>query len=118
MGGWEVDAGVEDGEVVECKGDGFDDEWEGGEFRERWGAVGCVVVAGMGVEFSAERGEGREIVFVGVEEVRDGEGAGHCFEHGSLDRGEWDGRFALGRRVESPGGGWGLMVRRERGGWC
>lgn len=54
-GGRKVDAGVEDGEVVEGEGDGFDDEGEGGEFW-RWGGSGCGV--GVSVEGSAEGGQG------------------------------------------------------------
>ena len=41
----------------------------------------------MGVEALAEGREGGEVDFVGVEEVRDGEGAGHGFEHSGLDGG-------------------------------
>lgn len=88
------DAGVEDGVAVEGEGESFDDEGEVGEF---W-VLFLFVVA---VEGGAEAGEGGDVEFVGVEEVRDGEGAGHCFEHLGLDwgKGDWGLGLATGRGI-------------------
>lgn len=96
-GGGGGDAGVEDGIGVEGEGEGFEDEGEVGEF---WRG-GLVLRGGEGggvVEVGAEAGEGGDVEFVGVEEVRDGEGAGHCSEHLGLDWGEGDWGLGLGCR--------------------
>ena len=50
----------------------------------------------MGVHAFPQGAESGEVVFVGVEEVRDREGAGHCFEHVRLDWGERDASLLLG----------------------
>ena len=75
-----IDAGVEERVFSESENNGFDDEGEEGEFA----------VWSLGVEGKAEAGEGRDVEFVCVEEVGDGEGAGHGFEHLGLDRRERD----------------------------
>lgn len=59
------------------------------------------------VEGGAEAGEGGDVEFVGVEEVRDGEGAGHFFEHLGLDWGEGDWGLRLSI-IGGGGGGWGV----------
>ena len=82
------EAGVEEGVVVKGEREGFDDEGEVGEF-------GLVRGGGMSVQASSERGEGGDVKFVGVNEMRDLEGASHGFEHLRLDRGESDWSFGL-----------------------
>lgn len=62
LGGGGVDAGVEEGEVVESDGDGFEDEGQVGDFLG--------VVKG-GFEGVAEGSEGGDGDLVGVEEVWD-----------------------------------------------
>lgn len=81
----ELDAGVEDGELVEGEGDGLDDEGEVGEL----GQLAVMGVLGEDlVESTAQAHEVGEVNLVGVEEVGDGEGARHALEHHLLCLGE------------------------------
>lgn len=64
----------------------------------------------------AEGGERGEVDFVGVEEMRDGEGSGHGFEHLVLDRGQGLPGFGL-RFVRRGGGGGGLGRRWGTWSW-
>ena len=74
-------------------------------------------VGGVGGEASPEVVERGEVDFVGVEEVRDGEGAGHGFEHLGLVGGEGGGVVVLGFGGGGGGGG-GSDRSRWRWGWC
>lgn len=95
MGGAEVDpqggggnAGVKDGVVVKGKREGLYYEGKVGEFR-------LVLRCGGIVDVGAQTGQSGDVNLVGVEEMGDGEGAGHCFEHVGLDWGESDGGLVL-----------------------
>lgn len=108
-GGWWFEAGVDEGEIGQGDGDGFEDEGEVGQFR---GYCFFIVRGGSGflaVESGAEGGERSDVDFVGVKEMGDCEGFGHGFVHLCLHGRERDWGFGLRFFLN-----WGWSWRRGR----